>query len=236
MVCGMLRGLALFLVLLSFSAPLRAKEAPVGQCVVILPYVVEYNVPVDMIEMLSDAGYRGVALEYPENIKSAANMVKYFVDERVKKTCNNPLSPIHFITFGMSGAILNQYIYDFEPVNIGNVVFIDPLPQHSALMNPTLRNHPVYIDYFKRKKRNAYQEVMMADIRQPLQTPYGVITIERSTLKKEKNKRSIKQGVISVSKNEIKMAGRLLDPGRNQSVIDHTLYFLKHGEFDAEEE
>jgi triacylglycerol lipase len=195
-----------------------------------------------MQRALERAGYQVLNIGYPsrsEPVERLANIVFTEIGRRLKE--NNP-THVHFVTHSMGGILLRQYLAQHRLENLGRVVMLAPPNQGSELVDRLGR-----LRLFKLLNGPAGQQLGTGAEGLPRRLPtvdfdLGVITGTRglfnpvlwSLLPKPND------GKVAVASTQVEGMRdfRMLPVTHtflmgNRRVINLTLHFLKHGQFDA---
>ncbi len=235
----MIRSKFLLLIyLLAFGSNALATE-----CVVLLHGLARSASSMKALEArLTNEGYRVSNIDYPSREHMVEALATLVVGQGIRQCRENSVSRINFVTHSLGGILVRVYLKSNQLDDIGRVVMLGPPNQGSEVVD-SLKDTPG----FELLNGPAGMELgtRATDIPKslgPVNFNLGIIAgthsinLILSTLLPGPN-----DGKVSVESTKVAgMADFITLPTthpfmmRNKTVIDQTVYFLKHGEFDKQ--
>ncbi len=187
-----------------------------------------------LTQSLTQAGHRVVTITYPETPFTIPSLASSVVAPTITRHCPEVDRKRHIIAYGMSLFVLQQYVQDFQALNIGYAVLVNTIDVGLRYQKETIQNHPFFLA--------ATEPTLDAavDVTEVLPIPYGLIWGGPSM-----KARPLPSNLIGRSKHTTLAKAATDDvllpaPGefllQNQDAIHQAAFFLAHGRFDKGED
>ena len=233
-----------YLVLICLSTVAGNANALANECVVLLHGLARSATSMQALETrLTNEGFQVNNIDYPSRDHPVEELATLVVGQGIQ-ACTEQLAPkINFVTHSLGGILVRVYLKANQRDDIGRVVMLGPPNQGSEVVD-NLRDTPG----FELLNGPAGMELGTgpSDIPKllgPVDFELGVIAgtqsinLILSTFLPDPN-----DGKVSVESTKVEgMTDFIALPTthpfmmKNKTVIDQTVYFLKHGKFDKKE-
>ncbi|MBF0119087.1 MAG: alpha/beta hydrolase [Desulfobacterales bacterium] len=226
--------------MLFIPAQITAEEKKMNQQVVLLHGLARSKGSLGKMEKrLQDCGYNTCNISYPSTKYSIDKLVFDYIIPDIEKCIKNSDKTVNFVTHSMGGIIVRCLAKRKLNFNIGRVVMLSPPNKGSEVVDKlgdmwlfNLMNGPA-------GKELGTGENSIPNILGPASFEVGIITGDKSinwilsTMISGKN-----DGKVSVERARLEgMADFIVIPAthpfimKNETAIEQTLFFLKHGKF-----
>lgn len=223
------------LLLIAISTPRVAS----ADCVVLLHGLARTSGAMKkLITPFENEGHQVVNVDYPSRDKTVEQLAPLAVKDLGYSKCN-PASNIHFVTHSMGGILVRYYLEHNKIARLGRVVMLAPPNQGSEVVDK-LRDVPGF------KVMNGSAGLQLGTDAEsipvklgPVEFDLGVIAGTRTiNLLLSQLLPNPDDGKVSVASTRVAgMADHITLPVthtfmmRSKSVIEQTVYFVKHGQF-----
>ena len=220
--------------------PLQRSE--LTECVILMHGLGRtYRSMGEMEEILREAGYHTVNLDYPSRKKTIEQIASDDVPEAIEECQVYDPEAIHFVTHSLGGIIARKVIKDNRPESLGKVVMLSPPNKGSNIVDALRESW-----YYRWVNGPAGQQLTtsvdsLPNMLGPVDYPVGIITgndpaffdIWFTTFIPGAN-----DGKIAVSQTRLDgMTDFMVVSESHTDIMDadlvqeETVYFLKHGKF-----
>jgi len=236
------RMITLTITLLYSAQAFTQTDAP-NECVILLHGLARTSQSMVKLETkLVQSGYLVANISYPSRDHTIETLAPMAISQGLN-LCQDQ-SVIHFVTHSLGGILVRHYLEEHKLSKLGRVVMLGPPNQGSEVVDK-LKHVPgfKFINGPAGFQLGTGDQSMPAKLG-PAKMDVGIIAGNRSiNLILSLLIPGPDDGKVSITRTKLDGASdyKLLPVAHpflplNDQVIDHALYFLKHGQFPAEQE
>lgn len=197
-----------------------------------------------MAGQLEEAGYNVVNVGYPSTDHSIEHLAAEEVDPALEACCTDRAGKIHFVTHSMGGIVLRYYLEEHDVPNLGRVVMLSPPNQGSEIADWVAESELLQKIMGPAAEQLGTDEESVPSRLGPVDFELGVITGNR-TLNPLFSRMipGADDGKVAVERAKVEGMADFLVVSHTHTyimladdVIEQTVYFLRNGEFERQDE
>lgn len=190
---------------------------------------------------LQKEGYHTINMDYP----STNHNIQFLAEKNITKAlsqCPKNTNKIHFVTHSMGGILVRQYLHDHTKNKLGRVVMLGP-PNHGSELVDFLEHLPCFAWI------NGQAGLQLGTDSRSVPVQLGAVDYDVGIIAGNRSMNPLffailpnqDDGIVSVDSTKLAgMSDHISLPvthtfmTQNNTVIQQSIHFLKHGRFDRE--